>query len=210
MNRSNLTKVLLATVTCTLAATQLRALDVLDSGWKFGFDAGPNWIEDQNFQTTGLFTLGTTETTSLDFKTGYRLDLSAGYQFCRWFTLEEEIGYISNPVDIYSSFSTTYTTFNQVPLMTDATFTLPFFGIIKPYVGGGLGVVWTGAGDLADINGAGQLMAGLKCNLPLGFDAGIGYKLLVTSEHTWNDIFDTVQGSRTVSQSILATVSIKF
>jgi opacity protein-like surface antigen len=207
MNRFKLPQMALTVLVGSLVATQVRALD---SGWKLSFDAGPTWVQNQNIQTTGLFTPGLTETTKLAFQTGYRLDLDAGYQFCGYFTLEEEIGYINNPVDISSPSGSSNTQFYQVPLMTDAVFTLPWLGILKPYAGAGLGVVYTGANDLHDVNGAGQLMAGLKCGLPAGIDVGIGYKLLVTTEHDWGDIVDTTEGSKSISQSVLATVSIKF
>jgi hypothetical protein len=207
MNCFKFPKILLAAAVCGLTATQLRALD---SGFKFGFDVGPTWLQNQNVQTTGVFTLGSTETTSLEFKTGYRLDVDAGYQFCSYFSLEGELGYINNPVDIVSPLGTSYTSFYQVPAMVNGVFTLPWFGILKPYAGAGLGAVWTGANDLRDVNGAGQILAGLKLGLPAGIDAGIGYKLLVTTEHNWGDVLDTTEGTRTISQAIVATVSIKF
>jgi hypothetical protein len=187
MNCFKFSKILLAAAICSLATTQLQALD---SGWKLGFDVGPTWLQNQNIQTTDLFFPGVSHTTSLEFKTGYRLDLDAGYQFCRYFSLEGELGYINNPVDI--------------------VFTLPWFGILKPYAGAGLGVVYTGANDLRDFNGAGQIVAGLKCGLPAGMDVAVGYKLLVTTEHDWSDVLTTTEGTRTVSQSVVAAFSIKF
>ncbi len=206
MNGSKLAKVLLTTLTCTLAATQVRALD---SGFKLGFDVGPTWVQNQNIETTDLFT-GTTHTTALEFKTGYRLDFDAGYQFCRYFTLDAELGYINNPVDIISSSGSSNTEFYQVPMMVNGVFTLPWFGILKPYGGVGLGGVYTGANDLRDVNGAGQILAGLKCGLPAGIDVGIGYKLLVTTEHDWDDVVNTTVGTKSISQSLVAQVSIKF
>jgi opacity protein-like surface antigen len=207
MNCFKFSKILLIAAVCSLATTRLRALD---SGWKLGFDAGPTWLQNQNIQTSDLFIPGVTHTTSLQFKTGYRLDLDAGYQFCRYFSLEGELGYINNPVDISSPSSAFSTSFYEVPIMANGVFTLPWFGILKPYVGAGLGGVYTGANDLRDFNGAGQILAGLKCGLPAGMDVGIGYKLLVTTEHDWGDILDTTEGTRTVSQSIVAAFSIKF
>ena len=206
MNCFKFSKILLITAVCCLTATRLLALD---SGWKLGFDVGPTWVQNQNIQTSDLFFPGVTHTTTLEFKTGYRLDLEAGYQFS-YFTLEGELGYINNPVDILSSSGTTYTSFYQVPLMVNGVFTLPWLGILKPYAGAGLGAVYTGANDLRDVNGAGQIMAGLKCRLPAGMDVGIGYKLLVTTEHDWGDILDTTEGTRSISQSVVAAFSIKF
>ncbi len=206
MNSFKFSKILLAVLTCTLAATQLRALD---SGFKLAFDVGPTWVQNQNIETTDIFT-GATHTTALEFKPGYRLDLDAGYQFTRFFSLDAELGYINNPVDIITSSGPSNTEFYQVPMMVDGVITVPLFGILKPYAGAGLGVVYTGANDLRDVNGAGQLMAGLKCGLPAGIDLGIGYKLLVTTEHDWSDVVDTTVGTKSISQSLLATVSIKF
>jgi opacity protein-like surface antigen len=206
MNCFKFSKILLTAAVCSLAATELRALD---SGWKLGFDVGPTWVQNQNIQTSDLFFPGVTHTTTLEFKTGYRLDLEAGYQFS-YFTLEGELGYINNPVDILSSSGTTYTSFYQVPLMVNGVFTLPWFGILKPYAGAGLGAVYTGANDLRDVNGAGQIMAALKCGLPAGMDVGIGYKLLVTTEHDWGDVITTTEGTRSISQSVVAAFSIKF
>jgi opacity protein-like surface antigen len=208
MNSLKFSKILLAALVCTLAVTRLRGAD---SGWKLGFDVGPSWVNDQDIVTTDQVFGGQTMT-KLDFKPGYRLDFDAGYQFCRYFTLDAELGYINNQVDILApGVPTTSTSFNQVPLMVDGVFTLPLFGILKPYAGVGLGAVYTGADDLADFNGAGQILAGLKVGLPAGVDVGLGYKLLVTTEHQWNDvIFFTSEGTKSISQSLVAQVSIKF
>src|ERR1700722_16462176 len=116
MNCFKFSKIMLATAICSLTATRLQALD---SGWKLGFDAGPTWVHNQNIQTTDLFIPGATQTTTLEFKPGYRLDLDAGYQFCRYFSLEGELCYINNPVDIASSTGTTHTSFYQVPIMAN-------------------------------------------------------------------------------------------
>jgi opacity protein-like surface antigen len=207
MNSSKFSKILLASLVCTLAASRLPALD---SGWKLGFDVGPTWVHDEDIVTTDQLFGGETMS-KLQFKTGYRLDFDAGYQFCRYFTLDGELGYINNQVDVLSSDGNFSTSFNQIPLMVDGVFTLPFFGIVKPYAGAGLGVVYTGADDLSDINGAGQILAGLKVGLPAGVDVGLGYKLLITTEHDWGDvIFFTTEGTKSISQSLVAQVSIKF
>ena len=210
MNCFKFPKILLITAICSFAATQLRAMD---SGWKFCFDVGPTWVQNQNIQTTDLFFPGVTHTTTLTFKTGYRLDLDAGYQFCRILHWKGRLATSTTRWTILSSSGTTYTSFYQVPILVNGVFTAPWFGSpvnLMPEAGLGAWSSLYGANDLRDFNGAGQIMAGLKCGLPAGMDVAVGYKLLVTTEHQWNDIIDTTEGTLSISQSIVAAVSIKF
>jgi opacity protein-like surface antigen len=207
MNYFKLSNVLLLPVLgCGLVAGRVNAAD---SGWILSGDVGPSFVNTINTTTTEIFT-GIQTTTHLAFKTGVRLDLDAGYQFGDSWTLEGEFGYIYNPVNLSLSTGTTSPSLYQIPVLANCIFTLPVHWPVKPYVGAGVGLVVTGLNDLHDLNGAGQLLAGLKYDINDRVDVGVGYKLLITTPHDWDDIIDNTQGDRSITHAIVASVTIKF
>jgi opacity protein-like surface antigen len=207
MNCSKLSRLLLLpAMLCAVATNQLQAAD---AHWILRGDAGPSFVNNISTTTTDFLT-GIQTTTRLAFKTGVRLDLETGYQFNDSWTLEAELGYIYNPVDLSNSTGTTSPSFYQVPALVNCIYTLPIKCPVKPYLGAGLGVVFSGLNNVHDFNGAGQLLAGVKYELSDRVDLGLGYKLLVTTEHNWNDVLDSTSGGRTIAQAITAAVTVKF
>ena len=192
-------------VTSCLAAGQLYAQD---SKWFVTADAGPAFV--QNITTTSTDLFGVSRTTKSSFKTGVRLDLDGGYQFNRCWALEAEMGYIYNPVDFSNSSATASPKLYQLPVMINTIYTLPFDWRIKPYFGLGAGIVFTGLDDLEDVNAAGQVIVGAKYEINRRIDAGLAYRLLVTTEHDWNDLLGSTHGDSTITHSIVATVGFKF
>jgi opacity protein-like surface antigen len=185
--------------------TQLRAED---SQWYLKGEAGPSFVNNITTHSTDLF--GTTRTTKSSFKTGFRFDVDGGYQFNDSWALEAELGFIYNAVDFSNSAGTTSPALYQLPLLVNGIYTLPLNCPVKPYVGAGLGLVVTGLNELGDANGAGQLLAGVKYDLNERIDLGLGYKFLITTEHDWSDVLGDSHSNRTLSHSILATVTVKF
>jgi hypothetical protein len=55
----------------------------------------------------------------------------------------------------------------------DGTYTLPLKWAVKPYVGGGLGGVDSGSNGSENVNGAGQLLAGLKFQINPRMDVNL-------------------------------------
>jgi opacity protein-like surface antigen len=207
MNRFKLPRVLLLSVIfCGLAANQLKAAD---SGWILTGDVGPSFVNNLSVTSTELFT-GTQTTTRFVFKTGVRLDLEGGYQFNDSWTVEGEVGYIYNPVDLSNSTGSDSPALYQVPVLVNCIYTLPVSWPVKPYAGAGLGLVFSGLNDFGDCNGAGQLLVGVKYDLNQRIDLGLGYKLLVTTEHDWNDVLQAEQGDRSITHAITAAVTVKF
>lgn len=196
----------LAAAGCGLIALQLHAAD---SGWFMKGEVGPSFVNGQSITTSGPFGGSTAR---LSFKTGVRLDLDGGYQFNDSWGIDMELGYIYNSVDVANSTGATSTSpdLYQIPFIVNATYTLPFAWTVKPYVGAGAGVEVTGLNGFGDICGVGQLLAGVKYDLNRRVDLGVGYKLLVTTTHQWNDLIFASDGGRTIEQSIVAAVTLKF
>jgi opacity protein-like surface antigen len=196
----------MSTLCCGLAAAQVNAADY---GWFLTGDVGPSFANSMSVTSSSIFG-GPPTTTRLSFNTGVRLDLDGGYQFNDSWALDMELGYIYNSVDFSNSSATASRGLYQVPLLLNAIYTLPVDWRIKPYLGIGMGGVATGLNTLRDVNGAGQLLAGLKFQLSQRIDLGLGYKFLITTPHDWNDFLGTTQGSRTINNSILANMTFKF
>jgi opacity protein-like surface antigen len=197
-----------------LGSTLLLAADPVqlkaeDSNWYFKGEAGPSFVNNITTTSTDLF--GTTRTTKSSFKTGFRFDVDGGYQFNDSWALEAELGFIYNTVDFSNSAGTTSPAPYQLPFLVNGIYTLPLDWRVKPYVGAGLGLVVTGLNELGDVNGAGQLLAGVKYEVNERIDVGLGYKFLITTEHDWSsDVLGDTHSNRTLSHSILATVTVKF
>jgi opacity protein-like surface antigen len=193
--------------TVLMSATAATRLMAADAGWYLKTEVGPSFVN--NISTTST-DFGITTTTRSDFKTGVRFDFGGGYEFANSLAIETVTGIIYNEVDFSNSSGTTSPALYQLPFMINVIYTLPVDWVVKPYFGGGLGIVFTGLNDLGDVAGAGQLMAGAKyeLNRHVGFE--LGYKLLATGEHDWADLFGTSHSTRSITQSIQAGVTYKF
>lgn len=193
---------------CGLVVMQARAADV---GWFLNGDVGPSFVNNMSLTTENLFGPGST-TTRYSFKTGVRADLGWGYQFENGLALGMEAGYLYNSVDLVNTGGLVSPDFSQVPVLLDLNYTLPLNCPLKPYLGVGAGVIASGFNGLGGVDGAGQLQVGLKYDLSRHVDLGVGYKLLVTTTHDWTDGLglESTSGNRTIDQSILAGLTIKF
>jgi opacity protein-like surface antigen len=198
----------MSVICCGLAANQAAAAD---SGWFLNGDVGPSFVNNMSLTTENLFGPGTT-TTRYSFKTGVRADLGWGYQFENGLALGMEAGYLYNSVDLANTGGLVSPDFNQVPVLLDLNYTLPLNFPLKPYLGIGAGVIASGFNGLGGVDGAGQLQAGLKYDVSQRVDLGVGYKLLVTTTHDWSDGLglESTSGNRTIDQSILASLTLKF
>jgi opacity protein-like surface antigen len=199
-------KVVLASIILGgLAANHVKAID---ASWNMKGDVGPAFVDNITTTSTDLF--GVTRTTKSSFKTGVRLDLDGGYQFDNSWAVEAEVGYIYNPVDFSNSSASASPNLYQLPFLFNGIYTLPFNWPVKPYIGAGVGLVFTGLNDLEDVNGAGQVMAGVKYDLNKRVDLALAYKFLITTDHDWNDLLNSTHSNNTITHSILATLTYKF
>lgn len=154
--------------------------------------------------------------------TGLRLDLGAGYRFSKSWAAELETGFIYNSIDsvriTVSSNGVPQTgkidnldvNLYQVPILASVIYTVPLDGKIKPYLGGGVGGVWTmiaGSGTSENAFAFGwQATAGADYQINEKWSAGLAYKLLGTGECDWGG----VKTDSFLTHSIVAVVSFKF
>jgi len=188
-------------------ATQLQAADT-NSNWYVKGDVGPAFVDNITTTSTDLF--GVSRTTKSSFKTGVRLDLDGGYQFNDCWAVEAELGYIYNPVDFANSAGTASPSLYQLPFLINGIYTLPFKWPVKPFVGAGVGLIFTGLNDLEDVSGAGQVEAGVKYEVNKQIDLSLAYKFLITTDHDWNDLLNSTHSDGTITHSIVAMVTVKF
>jgi opacity protein-like surface antigen len=185
------------------------------TGWFLNGEVGPSFVNDMSLVSTTQLTPEPEPrfqriTTRLSFKTGVRVDLNGGYQFDDSWALELEGGFICNSVDFSNSGQAAARSLYQIPLLLNGIYTLPVKWPVKPYVGAGLGGELTGLNGFHDSAGAGQLMAGLKFQMSPRINLGLGYKLLVTTKHDWSNFFDASQTGRTINNSLLANITVRF
>jgi opacity protein-like surface antigen len=206
MKQSIFSKSLIVTV--ALGGFILNQALAEDANWYVKGDVGPAFVGDITTTSTDLF--GVSRTTRSSFKTGVRMDLDGGYQFNDSWALEGEVGYIYNPVDFSNSAASASPNLYQLPIMIDGIYTLPVDWKVKPYVGAGVGLVFTGLNDLEDVSAAGQIIAGVKYDLNKNIDLSLAYKFLITTAHDWNDLLNSTESNGTITHSILASVTFKF
>jgi opacity protein-like surface antigen len=153
---------------------------------------------------------------------GLRLDLDAGYRFNKSWAVELETGFIYNSISsvqvTVSSNGVPHTgkvnnpdvSLYQVPILANVIYTVPLDGKVKPYVGAGVGGVWTmvdGSGTSESAFAFGwQAMAGADYQINDKWSAGLAYKLLGTGECDWGG----VKTDSFLTHSIVAVVSYKF
>ena len=152
--------------------------------------------------------------TRVDFNPGFRADIGFGYNFCKAFAAEFEVGSIWNSFDKVGGVPLTSNQegdFYQYPFLAKAVFKHPFQNGLTPYLGAGVGGVGAtlhlkpGIYDnsSSDIAFAYQAEAGLKYALNEHIEVGVGYKFLGT--HGFDFFNSTIQTDHTFSHSILAS-----
>lgn len=154
--------------------------------------------------------------------TGVRGDFIAGYSFSKAFSFEVEAGVVYNPFDKLRvggsvggvSFSEYATVSDmslwQVPILANVVFTVPLDSRFKPFVGAGVGGIWTimSGEDTSnsDFTFAFQGLAGLNFALAENVEVGVVYKFLGTLQH---DI-GGVKTDPLYTSSIMALFTFRF
>jgi len=107
-------------------------------------------------------------------------------------------------------------TMYQVPILANLIYKIPLEGKLKPYIGGGVGGVWTivdynlaglVSGSKNDFTFAYQLMAGAAYEISEKAQVDVSYKFLGSLEHEFGGLVKT---DPTHSHAIMASFSYKF
>jgi opacity protein-like surface antigen len=209
----------IATAAAAMATPALAAAD----GPYVGIEGGVSLPQTSNYDVT--LTNGTTATSTtysdgykVKNKTGYDVDLLAGYKF-GLFRLEGEAGYqrakvksltVSSPIltDVGTATGTTVTASNfpvgshigVTKLMANALIDSDFGGGFGGYAGGGVGRAWTKFSGDKDNAWAYQGIAGLRYALTPNIDAGVKYEYFRTGKLNFDDAF-AVNGTNYASSA---------
>lgn len=202
-----------------VSALAVQAADVEKTSY-FKLDAGLSLINDieiKNPQDLDLFDLGVTDV-KLKTDPGVRVDLAGGYNFSQCWALEIEGGFTFNSIEELEAEAIGAAgtealdmDFFQIPLLVNVIYRLPLDSNFKPYLGAGVGGVWSIiSGDDVDsendIAFAFQGMAGVDYELNDNTDIGIGYKFLGALEQD----FGGVKTENIYTHAILATFNFRF
>ena len=205
-------------------------------------------VQDVNFETvTASGTIGGQAISgsldaSLSFDAGFRFDVPVGYRVNEWFSIEFAPGVIVNPMDT-ASFNgsltlggTTYTAGTsadidgnlvQVPLIVNFILTIPTDSKWEPFVGGGVGAMFSSAtfNNISNNLGTQDLsqdatcwalgysaLAGVNYHFSKDISIGIVYKFTGTGNQnyggsTLGDLLDT---NGTFTQSVQADATFRF
>lgn len=198
-----------AAAVCLAACTAANAQDLGDQGRGYGrFDVGVNLLNDVDLDSfDGVNIPGSAE---IEFDTGVRFDIAAGYKLTDSFNLELEIGFAYNSADELSGsifgygedidFSDMGVDINlyQVPMLVNLSYTFPISPRFRPFVGVGAGgVAATTTVDLGYWDDcetvfafAYQAFAGINYRVSDDMDIGIIYKYFGTTDLDF-DLFET-------------------
>jgi len=159
---------------------------------------------------------------TIDFDGGFRIDAGVGYKICPPLTAEVEAGLIDNSVNkiggvAVGSYGGTATLY-QVPLVAQIIWAPCLKGVVKPYLGVGIGGVATVANldtPLGNVNDTDvvfcyQAEAGVKFLAGEHLELGVVYKFLGTLDHSWSENGVTLNTDGIFTHSIMAVLTWKF
>jgi opacity protein-like surface antigen len=182
------------------AQAQMSNFITQDAGWYWGADLGATIPQDGRLTRFGNLSVND----SISYGVGGGVDVSAGYAFNRYFSLEAQVGWTWNPINSVQGSSVHDTSLSTMPLMANAVLQWPIPQTrIIPYVGAGAG----GALTLFDTGGftssapggpvtlygndtdfvfAWQAFAGVRLELNDKISVGIGYRYLSVDSSSYN------------------------
>ncbi len=160
------------------------------------------------------------------FTPGGRLDVSGGYQVCRYFNVEGATGVIYNRIDSIAGSFDTDAGLAQIPITVRAVFLWPNTTRLVPFAGGGCGAVV----DALDINHATiqgvslhgndsatafayEAFGGVRCHVNQSIDVSLAYEYLGSTQPEWdvNGVFPgTLVLRQPATHSVMAGVTIRF
>jgi opacity protein-like surface antigen len=155
-----------------------------------------------------------------DFNPGIRFDVPLGYRVNEWFSVEFAPGFMWNQLNSleYDGASASSTgTLWQVPLLVNFILTIPTDSKWEPFVGGGVGGLYSSfdlnAVEGTDVNLSGtswalgySALAGLNYHLSKDISFGFNYKFTGTGNQNWSgDLNGLTTNVYTHSASLSAT-----
>jgi len=166
--------------------------------WYFPPGAGPYFragVGPTIFQDGTLQQFGTAVNAPVSYDTGVAVSGAFGYAFNKYAGLDFESGYIWGRINNVQGFESNGSTLANVPLLVNATFSLPIpHTPIVPYIGGGVGgsvSIFDGhnfndgtdfvQGEESDTVFAYQAFAGVRFKIAPNVTVGVGYKYFATS-----------------------------
>ena len=178
----------------------------------FGTDLGPAFLQTVNI----------VDADQIKFNTGIRGDLNLGYRLTPWLATELSTGVIWNSADTIggvalSSYGGSLDLY-QIPMLGSAIFTLPLQHGFDVNVGAGAGAVASilhfnsPLGDIhnTDYTFAYQFFSGLNYRLAKNVEVGVGFKLLRTNNHYWEENGVTMTTGGTMTYSVTGSFTWLF
>lgn len=217
-------------------------------GFYIGLQPGGSVVQDINFErvsASGTIN-GTPVTGSLDatlvLDAGFRFDLPIGYRVNEWFSIEFAPGITFNPmnsVQLNSSLTIGSDTFVgggtpnlsgnliQVPLLVNFILTIPTDSSWEPFIGGGIGGIYSSAyfdtisnpnlslslDQEADCWSLGySALAGLNYHVGNDISVGFVYKFTGTENQTFggSTLGSLLNSTGTFTHSVSATATFRF
>ncbi len=140
----------------------------------------------------------------MKFSPGFQMDMSLNYRLTDWLEVGPEFGMTLNYVDSIGNWSYSDTTLFQMPMMMNITLEYPRGGRFEPYIGVGLGGVFSFLtfddgdydhdyyyydepdGSGSDIAWVVQAYGGLRYRFNEKVSLGVAYRFLTTDRQTWD------------------------
>lgn len=196
-------------------------------------DIGGQWTHDVKLNE--FFGVPLTPDSKMKLDTGIRAGVSGGYQFCSFFALEGELGFMGNKINSITSATYIHDAyFANMPLLVNAKFMFPNRTIVTPFVGAGVGfsqtiidadkiAIMDTAGGVTTMHGsdwntvfAWQAFAGLKFRVNDYMGVAVEYRYFSADGASWHtDSFsgtpsDTMSFGRTETHAVSAAFVFRF
>lgn len=215
-----------------------------DEGFYVSPQVGGSVVQDLAIEPISASAPGISGTldATIEFDAGFRFDAPVGYRFNEWFSLEFAPGVIYNPMNSISlngeitiggqklnAGDTLDLDGNliQVPLLVNFIFTIPTDSKWEPFIGGGVGALYSSATFTNVSSGAGTLsldqdadcwalgysaLAGLNYHFSRDISIGFIYKFTGTGSQSYggSDFADLLQTNGTFTHSVQADATFRF
>ncbi len=173
-------------------------------------DPGVAWMQDVSFRDDS-------GSGNLKFNPGPKLDVAGGYQFTESLAVEVQAGvlFLFSNNTRFNGFEEVHEDFLQFPIMANLSYQIPHWSSFRPFVGVGIGGVYTAlyddegiglntVGD--DFNFGYQGFAGVRYQINQQLALGLEYKFMGTLDHN----FGNLHLGETRTHSIAISLSLRF
>lgn len=187
-----------------------------DTGFYIQGDVGGQWTHDVKLNE--FFGVPLTPDSKIKLEPGIRAGVAGGYQFCSFFALEGELGFMGNHIDSITSAVYIHDAYlANMPFLVNAKFMLPNRSIVTPFVGAGVGFSETildadnisildTAGGVTTMHGndwdtvfAWQAFAGLKFRVNDYMGISVEYRYFTADPASYHAEFASGTPSGTIS-----------